>query len=320
MKKLPKGLWPVMLTPFKNDNSIDIDGLKILTEFYIAAGADGLFANCLSSEMFQLTDEERLLVTKTVIDTANSRIPVIATGSFSYEISSSALFIKKLNDLGVAATVISTSQPCNEFETDDVFRLTMENLMNRTKNIPLGLYECPVPYKRLIPTDTLKWLAESGRFYYHKDTSCNIETIKERIKAVKGTNLGIYNAHVPTGVESIRYGARGLSPIAANLYPELFSYLLKNINDQSKQEKIENLNNVLDIMDTIIHYNYPFTAKIFLQNRGLDIKENGRIPRFTMNVHDYNKLDTIMKEFRKLSEELAINMIQFKPRETMLSK
>lgn len=73
-------------------------------------------------------------------------------------------------------------------------------------------------------------------------------------------------------------------------------------------------------MDTIIHYNYPFTAKIFLQNRGLDIKENGRIPRFTMNVHDYNKLDTIMKEFRKLSEELAINMIQFKPRETMLSK
>lgn len=318
MNQLPTGLWPVMLTPFKDDNSIDIDGIKNLTEFYIAAGAAGLFANCLSSEMFQLTNEERLLVTKTVVATANTRVPVIATGSFSAEINTSASFIKKLYDLGVAAAVISTSQPCNELETDEEFKMKMENLMDQTGNIPLGLYECPVPYKRLVSSETLKWLAESGRFYYHKDTSCILDCIKEKIKAVEGTNLGIYNAHVPTGVESIRLGARGLSPVAANLYPELFSYLLKNLNDTGKQQEIEHLNNVLDIMDTIIHHNYPFTAKLFLQNRGLGITRNGRIPRLAMSTHDYNKLDTIMREFRQLSEELEIDIIEFKHKEITL--
>ena len=58
MNRLPKGLYPVMLTPFNDDYSIDINALEELTEFYIKAGAEGLFANCLSSEMFQLTSEE----------------------------------------------------------------------------------------------------------------------------------------------------------------------------------------------------------------------------------------------------------------------
>ena len=39
---------PVMLTPFKENGEIDLDGLKRLTEFYIKAGSKGLFAKCQS--------------------------------------------------------------------------------------------------------------------------------------------------------------------------------------------------------------------------------------------------------------------------------
>jgi 4-hydroxy-tetrahydrodipicolinate synthase len=55
---------PVMLTPFKENGEIDLDGLTSLTELYIQAGAKGLFANCQSSEMFYLSDEERLSIVK----------------------------------------------------------------------------------------------------------------------------------------------------------------------------------------------------------------------------------------------------------------
>ena len=311
MEKLPKGLWPVMLTPFNETNELDLDVLERLTEFYIASGADGLFANCLSSEMFQLTDEERVRITRTVVETVNGRIPVIATGSFSNDMGVSADFVKKMYDTGVRTVVISTNQPCDEQGKDDAFKSKMDSLINKTGTIPLGLYECPVPYKRLMVPETLGWLAGSDRFLYHKDTSCDLDEIKKKIEVTRNTDLGVYNAHVPTGVESLRYGARGLSPIGANLYPELFSGLLARLKDKDKQNEVEKLNDTLNMMDTIIHHNYPYAAKLFLQKRGFDINSKCRTHRIRMKPHDLNKLDTIMNVFNQLSEELGIEMVRF---------
>lgn len=48
-----------MLTPYTEDNKIDYPALEKLTEWYFENDCDGLFAVCQSSEMFQLTLEER---------------------------------------------------------------------------------------------------------------------------------------------------------------------------------------------------------------------------------------------------------------------
>ncbi len=311
MKKLPKGLWPVMLTPFEHSNQLDLDALERLTEFYIASGADGLFANCLSSEMFQLTHEERLCIVKTVVKKVNGRLPVIATGSFSDDMQVSADFIKKMYDTGVKTVVISTNRPCNEQGKDEDFKDKMHLLINKTESIPLGLYECPVPYKRLMVPETLAWLASTGRFFYHKDTSCDLDEIKAKIEVTRNTDLGIYNAHVPTGIESLKYGARGLSPIGANFYPELFSGLLTRLRDTAKQKEVKKLNDTLNMMDTIIHRNYPYIAKLFLQKRGFKINTLCRTHRIRMKPHDLNKLDTVMNVFEQLSEELGIERVRF---------
>ena len=50
--RFPGGSWPVMLTPFTEDNKIDYDGLKELVDWYIKNGVSGMFAVCQSSEMF----------------------------------------------------------------------------------------------------------------------------------------------------------------------------------------------------------------------------------------------------------------------------
>jgi 4-hydroxy-tetrahydrodipicolinate synthase len=308
MKKLPKGLWPVMLTPIKEDNTVDYDCLEKLTEFYLSSGAAGLFANCLSSEMFQLTADERVEVTKRVVRTVNGRVPVISTGSFSTDMEVTSAFVKRLYDIGSTVVVISTSQPSLEGDSEDMFRTKMDVLLKKTGDIPLGLYECPVPYKRLLSPKTVGWLAGSERFFYHKDTSCDLKMIQRKIEAVKDTPLGIYNAHVPTGLESIVLGARGLSPIAANLYPELFRYLLQNFESGSNENEIKKLNNLLDIMDTIIHQNYPYSAKLFLQGRGFNISTKSRISRGRITPQFLNKLKTVKKVFNSISEELDIEL------------
>lgn len=96
--KLCGGLWPVMLTPFLENNQIDHKGLQMLTDFYIASGAKGLFSNCLSSEMFQLTDEERLQVIRTVVSATKSQVPVVASGTFSSDLKKNSEFIKQVFD------------------------------------------------------------------------------------------------------------------------------------------------------------------------------------------------------------------------------
>lgn len=55
---IPDGVWPVMLTPFRANLTIDWEGLDRLIDWYVEAGVAGLFAVCLSGEMFDLDEQE----------------------------------------------------------------------------------------------------------------------------------------------------------------------------------------------------------------------------------------------------------------------
>ena len=63
---LPIGVWPVMLTPFCDDGSIDWRGLDELVEWYLQARVAGLFANAQSAEVSCLTEDERIAVAQAV--------------------------------------------------------------------------------------------------------------------------------------------------------------------------------------------------------------------------------------------------------------
>ena len=305
MNRLPKGLYPVMLTPFNDDYSIDIKALEELTEFYIKAGADGLFANCLSSEMFQLTSEERNLITKTVAKKVDGRVPVVATGTFGGGITKTSEFIKKIYNTGVEAVVINTNQLNDRNDPEEYFKKQLEKILNATDNIPLGLYECPMPYKRLVSHSLMNWLGNTNRFLYHKDTSCNIDQIKEKIDAIKDSPLGLFNANTPTGILSMKEGAMGLSPVAANYYPELFAYLLKNYSKpDNNYEKVESLVTLLDSIADGKHY--PLLAKITLGKRGLKIKPITRTPVPALDQQDVIILEKLLTRIKKETESIGL--------------
>ena len=87
-----KKFVPVMITPFDLKAKVDLDAVSRLIDFYLAAGVKGFFANCLSSEMFSISDEERLALTKYVVDHVNGEVPVVATGSFGATMENKANF------------------------------------------------------------------------------------------------------------------------------------------------------------------------------------------------------------------------------------
>lgn len=307
--KLPGGLWPVMLTPLKENSQPDLNGLRKLTDYYLAAGANGMFANCLSSEMFQLTEEERLMITQAVVNHCEGKVPVVATGSFTSDVNKSSEFIKKIYDTGVAAVVLTSSIVVAPGESDSIFKQRLEKILEKTGEIPLGVYECPVPYKRLISKDIMKWMGETGRFLYHKDTSCNSDNIREKIEAVKGSNLNIMNADTPTALDTLSDGGQGISPIAGNFYSEPYSYMIKTFNEQGRTPELEELSAYLSIMDAFTDKFYPLSAKLFLQKRGLDITATTRIPIPSLNYRDWNNLDSLMLVLKSLAEKFGIELV-----------
>ena len=73
-----KGIFPIVLTPFKEDGELDEDGLRRMVRFSIEAGARGLVGPANTSEFTTLADGERRRWLEIAIGEAAGRVPVVA--------------------------------------------------------------------------------------------------------------------------------------------------------------------------------------------------------------------------------------------------
>lgn len=309
LKKLPGGFWPVMMTPYHEDMSIDYGGLKGLIDWYEQAGSTGLFANCASSEMYQLTAEERIEMTRFIVE--NSKVPVVATGTFYDNPEDNIAFIQKIYKTGVEAVVMIPSILVEKGASDGELLKNFQIVMDQTNDIPLGIYECPGPYHRLISPEMVNQLQSTGRFYYFKDTSCDAEIVAQKIDASSGSSLGIYNAHSPDVLHSIQHGGDGISCIAGNYYPELFAYLWAKGRKKKVSKSVRKVNDFILANDPVISKKYPLAAKYFMNLRGLDVTVNSRKNTAKLNRSDEDRLNALWDNLRILSEDEKIDLITY---------
>lgn len=309
MENSSKGFIPVMLTPFLSNGNIDYPALTRLTEFYLQAGAAGLFANCLSSEMFELSDQERIQVIKHVINVVGNQVPVVATGTFGGEIDKQADFVKKVYETNVQAVITITSLLAEESESDDVFDARVFDLLAQTSGIPIGFYECPVPYKRILKPAQLQQFVATGRVIYHKDTCLDLDQIKSKLSLSKGEGFGLYDAYIVHAVDSLKAGAAGLSCIQGNYFPELIVWLCDHYNDANLTKEIATVQQFLIDNMEVMHNVYPIVSKYFLQKRGLEISTFTRreVGDFTPKI--IKSVEGLLDDYVLLLNNLGIKVI-----------
>ncbi|MFD2287699.1 dihydrodipicolinate synthase family protein [Pedobacter petrophilus] len=308
MENAQKGFIPVMLTPFLSDGTIDYPGLTQLTEIYLQAGASGLFANCLSSEMFELNSEERLQVIKHVVKVANGAVPVVATGTFGGTIPQQADFVKKVSDTGVEAVIAITGLLAREGDSDAIFNDRVFDLLKQTNEIPLGFYECPVPYKRVLKPQQLAEFVATGRVIYHKDTSLDLLQIKQKLALTEGHAFGLYDAYMAHAVESLKAGASGLSCIQGNYFPELIVWLCNHYSDETLVEEVAMVQQFLIDHMEVMHTVYPAVSKYFLQKRGLNISTYTRRAVGALTSAVVGDVDKLFADYTALRSELNIEV------------
>ncbi|MBS1600799.1 MAG: dihydrodipicolinate synthase family protein [Bacteroidetes bacterium] len=272
-----KKFVPVMITPYKQNGQIDFDGVSRLMDFYLAAGVKGFFANCASSEMYSLTPDERLALTRHVVKRVNGAVSVVATGSFGDAMEEKAEFAKKIYHTGVNAVITITSHFAKADESDDILIKNYEKFFSLTDNIPMGTYECPSPYKRILTPYSFKYLLSTGRMIYHKDTTIDFDKVKAKIEMAKNTRLEFYDACIANAMYSLQAGAKGMSAICGNFYPEIVAWMCNNATDTNKQEDVKYIQSQLTKTEDIIGNNYPLSAKYFLHKRGLPIEVISRV-------------------------------------------
>lgn len=306
---MQKKFVPVMITPFNLKAQIDHDMIEQLIDFYLEAGVKGFFANCLSSEMYSISEDERLELARHVVRYVNGRVPVVATGSFGLTIPDKALFTQKMYDTGVDSVIMITGHFANIDESDAVLLQRFEELFSLTGNIPLGLYECPAPYKRVISPEILATLLATNRLIYHKDTSCNVENVRAKLAVTAGSRLEFYDAHTPNGVASMKMGAAGMSSISGNFYPEILVWLCNHVDDESKQADVQWIQSELQRVDPLIHMAYPLSAKYFLQQRGLPVRTISRAHALELTPEQKATLQQIYHDFKGWCDRLQIKEV-----------
>ena len=75
-EKTMRGVYPILVTPFDEKSRVDEESLRSLVEFNIALGVHGLGV-ALGSEVFKLSEAERVQVTRIVVDQTKGHVPVV---------------------------------------------------------------------------------------------------------------------------------------------------------------------------------------------------------------------------------------------------
>lgn len=262
---------------------------------------------CLSSEMFQLSNEERVAIAQQVARKAGGRVPVVAGATFEGTLTEKAELMKEIGK-HVDAVVIITNQICLMEESDSVWLENVKKLMDLTGDIPLGLYETPVPQVRSLTPEMLSWCAESGRFLFHKDTSVDMDVMLRKlaaVQAVPNNTLKFFTAKIQFLTANLAHGGSGFSGITANFFPWLMVWLCNNRH--APEESRRRVQQFLSMSDRVIAHKYPTSSKHYLAtHHHMHIQPLCRIHNVIINDQDVLALNSVYQTMSNLCQEMAL--------------
>ncbi len=195
------GIYSLMLTPFNEDRSIDYATYEEYAEWQVSQGVEHLFAVCGSSEMKDLTLEERLKLAELTVK-HKGETTVVASANIEPTKEENIEEVKKMEQTGVDGIVLTTHGRDNDQIVDYIRELASAT------TLPVYMYEFPGfdPYK--ISGEAYGELAKDGLIWGIKDTTCTLEGIGAKIDNKYDST--IIQANMPYLWDSYVMGARGV--------------------------------------------------------------------------------------------------------------
>ena len=137
------GLYPVVPTTFAADGTLDLPSQKRCVDFMIDAGSEGLCILANFSEQFLLSDDERELLTRAILEHVAGRVPVIVTTThFSSRVCASRS--RRAQELGAAMVMIMPPYHGATFRVPEAAIRSFYAAVSDAIDIPIMIQDAPV--------------------------------------------------------------------------------------------------------------------------------------------------------------------------------
>lgn len=264
MKKLEEnycGIYSLMLTPYFEDKSIDFGTYETYTEWQVRQGVEHLFAVCGSSEMSELTLEERLKLARLTVK-HKGETTVVATANMEKEMSAQIEEVKRMSDTGVDGIVFTTKGMGDK--EDALVEYIGE--LKRYTSLPVFMYEFPGARPHLISGNVYGRLVRECGIYGIKDTTCTIEGIQEKLDQ-KGLSC-VIQANMPFLFEAFKRGSRGVMATPTSCGGAFFQRFYEAFIGGDLQLAEQRYNEII-LLDNAIDSGFNNSAKYLVQLQGV---------------------------------------------------
>lgn len=234
MKKF-KGTGVAIVTPFKNDSSIDFAALGRVINHVISGGVNYIVAMGTTGESVTLSKEEKKAIISYVVEVIDNRVPLVV-GIGGNNTQETINFIRHSVLTGVDG-ILSVAPYYNKPTQRGLFQHF--KAIATSSPLPIIIYNVPGRTSCNISSDTCLELAhECDNIVAVKEASGDISQIMKIIKG-KPDNFSVISGDDMLTIPIIAAGGTGVISVLANAFPaqtsELINHSLKN-NFKSARE------------------------------------------------------------------------------------
>jgi 4-hydroxy-tetrahydrodipicolinate synthase len=290
MMKL-RGCGTALVTPFKQDGSVDLRAQRALVEWQIASGIDFLVPCGTTGETPTLTHDEWIQVIEQTIEVNRGRVPIVA-GATSNNTAEAVARAKEVAAIrGVDA--ILTASPYYNKPTQEGQYQHFKAIANAVDK-PLVLYNVPGRTAANIDTGTLLRLAEIPNVVAVKEASANMAQIME-ICHHKPEGFVVLSGDDALTLPILSVGGVGLISVVSNQIPKEMPEMIRAAlaDDWTTARAIHN--RFLHLMNANFIESNPGPVKAVLAMMGR-IEEVYRLPMVPLQPQNRAKLERIAAE------------------------
>ena len=216
-----RGTGIALVTPFKEDFSVDVEALTNIVNHVIDNGADFLVALGTTSEAPTLTPEEKQLVVKTILDANAGRLPVLL-GMGGNNTNTVVEAIKNQDFTGIDG--ILSVVPFYNKPNQRGMRAHFECIADNSP-VPVIIYNVPGRVGVNLQAATCVELGRHPNIIAVKEASGNLQQIMEILRD-KPEDFDVLSGDDGITQPLMALGAQGVISVAANAYTKPFSQMM----------------------------------------------------------------------------------------------
>jgi 4-hydroxy-tetrahydrodipicolinate synthase len=296
-----RGCGTALVTPFRQDGSIDDAALRNLVAWQIESGIDFLVPCGTTGETPTLTREEWLHVIDTTIEVAAGRVPIVAgaTSNATHEA------VEKAKELGSRPGVnaILTASPYYNKPTQEGQYRHFKAIAEAVVDKPVILYNVPGRTAANLEPATVARLAEVPNIVGVKEASGNMTQVAEVLSSAPETFL-VFSGDDAVTLPVIALGGVGIISVVSNEIPHEMAALTRAALDNDWATARSLNRKYLALMQANFIESSPLPVKAVLAMMG-KIEEVYRLPLLPMRRETRSRLQKIVTDVGLISKPVA---------------